>query len=81
MRRHADSAGVHSSFVFLYNSFYDAAAHTIAWEPQKRQGQDVRAEEFCIFGKDKKGHSQRVDSALLGMDATRGSRELYRFFF
>lgn len=41
--------------LYFFIISFDAAAHIIAGEPQKRKEQSVRVQEFLHSGKDKKG--------------------------
>ena len=66
---------------FFYNSFYDAAAHTIAAGTTKdARDRTFWLRSFAFSGKIKQGIARVSNFALLGMDATRGPRELYRTF-
>ena len=82
MRRHTACCwSIFFICIFFYNPLYDAAAHTIAAGTTKdARDRTFWLRSFAFSGKIKQGIARVSNFALLGMDATRGSRELYRTF-
>jgi hypothetical protein len=61
------AVGVYSSFLFLYNSFHDAAAHTIAGGTTKNaRDRMFWLRSFAFSGKIKKGIDRVLKFCFIG---------------